>query len=670
MKKILITGANSYIGVSFERYILKNTREYACDTIDMLDDGWRSLNFSSYDAVLHVAGIAHRKESKKNAELYYTVNRDLAFEVAKKAKQDGAKHFLFLSSMSVYGMTTGRIFPNTVEVPNTHYGQSKLEAEKLIAPLADDNFIVTILRPPMVYGDECKGNYQQLRKLAIRTSLFPSLQNERSMIHIDNLSSAIEHAIRSGAKGVLFPQNSDYMSTVEMVETIASFHGKCIRKIGSCNPLISFLARRINLFAKVFGSLTYDQEMNVNAKWLVHKTNHETLVATEKQQRTRKVLIVATVTKKHINVFHLPVLKWFQEQGWKTYVAANNDFDPEEEASVPYSNEYRVLPFSRHPFSKDNVSAYRQLKKWIDEEQFDLIHCHTPVAGIIARLAARKARKNGCKVFYTAHGFHFFKGAPLRNWLLFYPAERFCARFTDVLLTVNQEDFSRAKQFHAKRIEHINGVGVDVFAYKNSTSPDVKKEFLATLGIDYPMLKIVSVGELNANKNQSCIIRALAKARNKNICYLLCGCGPMQHTLQALAKELGVADRVRFLGFRKDVPFVLSVADVFAFPSKREGLPVSVIEAMAAGLPVICSDVRGNRELILNNINGYVCRCDDVDQFTTAIDFLAENAELRVAIGEKNMCDATRYSESEVMRCLTRIYQEVVGCEKFGNASS
>ena len=207
MKKILITGANSYIGTSFEKYIKENyPNDYCIDTVDMIDGSWRKKSFAGYDSVFHVAGIAHQKETKKNAHLYYKVNRDLAIETANKAKDDGVKQFVFLSSMSVYGMDTGVITKETTPKPKSHYGKSKLQAEQKIVPLQDKNFKVCILRPPMVYGKDCKGNFQTVVRIVKKSPVFPKANNKRSMIYIDHLSSFVNLCVRGELSGIYFPQ--------------------------------------------------------------------------------------------------------------------------------------------------------------------------------------------------------------------------------------------------------------------------------------------------------------------------------------------------------------------------------------------------------------------------------------------------------------------------------
>lgn len=261
MKKILITGANSYIGTSFEKWVAQWPDKYSVDTVDMIDGTWKEKDFSGYDVIFHVAGIAHVKETKKNAELYYKVNRDLAYEVAQKAKLSGVKQFIFLSSMSVYGIENGVINRNSPLNPKTNYGKSKLQAERLIEPLKDNEFKIAILRPPMIYGKGCKGNYPRLARLAVKTPVFPKIKNQRSMIYIDNLCEFVRLIIEDCAEGMFFPQNSEYVCTSEMVRIIAEIHGKKVWLTRIFNPLLSLL--KFGNVNKVFGSLAYEKKMTL-----------------------------------------------------------------------------------------------------------------------------------------------------------------------------------------------------------------------------------------------------------------------------------------------------------------------------------------------------------------------------------------------------------------------
>ena len=260
MKNILITGKNSYIGTSLENWLMREPDKYKVDTVDMRDGSWKEKDFSQYDVVFHVAGIAHIKETSDNQNLYYKVNRDLAYETAQKAKQDGVEQFIFLSSMSVYGIEQGVIDKNTPLTPNSAYGKSKIEAEKLINKLQDDSFTVATLRPPMVYGKGCRGNYPRLVGLALKTPIFPKVDNKRSMIYIDNLSEFVKRLIDNRSGGLFFPQNADYVNTSEMVRIIAEVHGKRVVMTKLFNPLLRLL--NVSTVNKVFGDLVYDMSMS------------------------------------------------------------------------------------------------------------------------------------------------------------------------------------------------------------------------------------------------------------------------------------------------------------------------------------------------------------------------------------------------------------------------
>ena len=260
MKKILITGANSYIGTSFESYMKQFGDEYTVDTVDMIDGTWRERSFAGYDFVFHVAGIAHQKETKENAESYYKINRDLAIEVAEKAKADGVKQFVFLSSMSVYGIEEGVITRDTVPAPKSNYGKSKLQAEEGMAPLCDGSFKIAVLRPPMVYGEGCKGNYQTLVSLARKLPVFANYKNQRSMIHIDNLSKFVKNVIDGEKEGLFLPQDPEYVCTCKMVQSIAKDMGKNMKLWGILNPFVSILKSCTSKGKKAFGSLTYKYE--------------------------------------------------------------------------------------------------------------------------------------------------------------------------------------------------------------------------------------------------------------------------------------------------------------------------------------------------------------------------------------------------------------------------
>lgn len=269
MKKVLITGAGSYIGMSFESWAQRNSDELLIDTLDMLNDSWEKYDFSSYDAVFHVAGIAHQKETKHNSTMYYSVNRDLAIKVANKAKNEGVKQFIFLSSMSIYGKNVGVIGKEDAPSPKSNYGKSKWQAEQEISKLANKDFVLAILRPPMVYGKDCKGNYQTLRRFALKSPFFPEYKNQRSMIYIDNLSDFIINIIRNCKSGVFFPQNSEYVCTAEMIKDIADCHKKKIMLLKGLGIFVKLaLQLKIGIIEKVFGDLIYRRTSHIDANQL------------------------------------------------------------------------------------------------------------------------------------------------------------------------------------------------------------------------------------------------------------------------------------------------------------------------------------------------------------------------------------------------------------------
>lgn len=308
-----------------------------------------------------------------------------------------------------------------------------------------------------------------------------------------------------------------------------------------------------------------------------------------------KVLFVATVTS-HINAFHIPYLKWFKEQGYEVHVASKGNQE------IEYCDKHFDIPFERFPIKKNNLKAYNELKKIINENNYKIIHCHTPVGGVLARLAARKARKKGTRVIYTAHGFHFYKGAPLLNWIIYYPLEKWMAHYTDVLITINNEDYKIAKK-HFKRVKKIkftHGVGINTKRFDIALDKEEKKSLRKKIGLNKDDIVLSYVAELNNNKNQNLLIETMEELKSVDNRYklLLIGEGPNKQKYIDKIKELDLEDNIKVLGKRVDVPQLLSITDIYVASSIREGLGLNVIEAMYMNLPIIAMDNRGHRELI------------------------------------------------------------------------
>lgn len=369
----------------------------------------------------------------------------------------------------------------------------------------------------------------------------------------------------------------------------------------------------------------------------------------------KKILFCATIDY-HFMSFHLPYLKFFRDEGWEVHVAAGGNLE------LPYVDKRYTMLIPRSPFHLANFSAHKALKEIIDREAFDLLHCHTPMGGVLARLAARDARGRGTKVLYTAHGFHFCKGAPLVNWLLYYPAERWLSHHTDCLITINDEDYGRAVKdgFKAGRIERIHGVGVDTDSF-HPADPGRRLSMRMKHGYRPDEFLMLYGAEFTRNKNQALLIRALAHILDKapQMRLLLAGEGILLEECRSLAKSLRVSDRVDFLGFRTDMGELLAMCDLVAASSLREGLPVNILEAMACGLPIVASDNRGHRELVADGENGFLVSAQDTAAFARRLLELYGSRELRAGMGQNGRQRVKAYSLERAGGEMKRIYRSL-----------
>ena len=368
-----------------------------------------------------------------------------------------------------------------------------------------------------------------------------------------------------------------------------------------------------------------------------------------------KILYVTTISLT-MNSFFKPHIEMLVREGHQVDIACNDKDLPLDKLYDELGCHAYRIDFSRSPLCADNVRAYGQLEHVIQQGGYDIVHCHTPNASVITRLVCRKFRKkDGLKVFYTAHGFHFFKGAPMLNWLVFYPVEKLCSRFTDKLITINKEDYTLAKtKFHAKEVHYVPGVGIDLSRFENVQVDKAAKR--QEIGVPEDAFLLFSVGELNENKNHQVIIRALAKLNNPQIHYAIAGVGDKKDYLLALAQELGVAEQVHLLGYRKDIPELNHAADVFCFPSKREGLGLAAIEAMACGLPLITSNVHGINDYSVDGVTGYKCNPDDVERFAELISKLLNEPRERENMHRSVAGVVREYDLPNIKKVLRELY--------------
>lgn len=361
--------------------------------------------------------------------------------------------------------------------------------------------------------------------------------------------------------------------------------------------------------------------------------------------------LLITSTDLMMVQFLVPHVKHLSQKGFVIDLACSEvggRFDEVKNILGSFVSNIFHLDLQRSPLSPNNYSGYKQLCKIFDENHYDLVWTNEPVMSVATRLAARKARKKGMKVLYMAHGFHFFNGAPTLNWALFYPIEKIMAHHADVIVCVNHEDFKRAKSFAVPRVEYIHGIGINTERLTQNSVD--KKSIRKELGLKETDFIVLSVGELNRNKNQATILKALAKLNNPEIHYILCGKGYEEENLKGLAKQLDIEKNVHFLGYRRDVVDICSESDVYAMPSFREGLPVSSLEAMYCGLPLVTSNIRGLVDVNHEGVNGYLCSPTDIDAFASNIKLLFENPDMRTKMGMQNQSDVIPFTVSNTLK--------------------
>lgn len=378
----------------------------------------------------------------------------------------------------------------------------------------------------------------------------------------------------------------------------------------------------------------------------------------------KKILIITTVGG-FLPQFEMNDVEILLEQGYEVHYASNLEnpvYELDRQALIRKGIHLHQIDIRKSPAHLFcNLRAFRQLRMIMRQEDISAVHCHNPMGGVLGRLAAGSKVGDGQPyVIYTAHGFHFYDGAPLFNWMFYYPVERLLAKWTDCLITINGEDARRANSFLSDRLRNIYripGVGVDTerFARNNRERRKVRGE----LGFSDEIFHILSVGELNHNKNHEVILRALAILHDPTIRYGICGKGYREQYLRRLTAELKLEDQVTFFGFRHDIPKMLQSADCFCFPSIREGLGIAALEAMAAGAPLITSDCRGTREYMEEGLTGYVCTSGSPEEYASLIRKMKENTEQRRAMSAACRKRAERFDISRTDRIMREIYQRM-----------
>ena len=379
-----------------------------------------------------------------------------------------------------------------------------------------------------------------------------------------------------------------------------------------------------------------------------------------------KILFISNITGKKVGSFAMASIMASKKLEYEYHLAANfKNSSPEQmkKDEEEYGIHLHQIDFERNPLKPANVNAYKQVVELINKEKIDVIHCNTPIGGIVGRLAGKKCGVK--RVIYQAHGFHFYKGAPKKNWLLYYPVEKWLAHYTDALITINNEDFELAKNKLKLRnngkVYYVPGVGIDLSQYKSvNVSRDEKRR---ELGLNADDVALISMGDLIERKNYDTSIRAIAEALNEKLHYFICGKGPEQDNLRKLAKELRISDQIHFLGFSSDIKELLAACDVFLFTTKQESLPRSLSEAMASGLPCIASKIRGNIDLLEDAEGGFLCEPEDVKMVAEKINILASGYTMRSKMGKNNLITIKEFSTETVIDSIQRIYEREITSE-------
>jgi len=367
----------------------------------------------------------------------------------------------------------------------------------------------------------------------------------------------------------------------------------------------------------------------------------------------KRVLYIAT-SDIHISTFHLPYLKWLSENNCEVHLVVENRGD----LSIPYVNQFYNLPFPRSPFNLTNYSSYKKLKDIINDNHYDLIHCHTPIPSVLARLAAINSRSTGTKVLYTSHGFHFYKGGPIKYWLSYYPLEYLLSKFTDGIITINAEDYSyiNGKMKH-KNSFYIKGIGINTDKFKTSSEPD-KVKLRSSLGYNKDEFILLYIGEFIYRKNHQFIIESLPELINNipNIKVIFAGKGILLNKMISLSKKINVDRYIDFLGFTDNVESYAGISDIGISSSRQEGLGLGLAEQMLCSVPIVATLDRGHKEMIIHGRNGYMFQQGNRNEFVLYIDQLYKDHDLRNRMGEEAFLRAQTFTIDKSIESMVKIF--------------
>lgn len=684
---LLVIGATGHTGKYFLQELKDNN--YTGKVRFLVRDNLSEDIFKDYNLNYEVVqGDLNNKEDIQKAckdidtilEIY---NIKYSLNVLESALKENVKRIIFVHTTGIYSKY------------KMASGEYKI-IEKEVIEKAKGKIDITILRPTMIYGDICDHNISKFIKMMDKMRIYPLIAGGKAKIQPVNardLGKAYYQVLVNEGK----TRNKDYnlsgeapISIKEMLKTISKklnkktlfipiplwfsvfcayiLKGITLGKIDIVEKVLRMDEDRCfdnNNARQDFGYTTIEFQKGLEEEVRQYKNNKS-----EQNDEIEKKAIILTTVPSTIEQFNMENIKLLKQLGYKVEVASNfnvtgnidnnrfNKFMRElEQLDVKVNN----ISFSRKLIDFNNFRAYFQLKRLFKEQNYQLLHCHTPICGAITRLVARKKRKNGLKVIYTAHGFHFYKGAPILNWLIYYPVEKICSKWTDCLIAINKEDYELAKKkLKTRMIYKVNGTGVDTRKFEIQLTEKDKSDLKKELKITDNDFVIVCIGELNKNKNQIMQINAMKKIVNKynNIKLLLIGKGALRDYYEQKVEELNLQNNVFLLGYRKDVSSILNIANCLVSTSMREGLGLNIIEGMSAGIPVIATNNRGHRELIDNSNNGYLIKINDEEDFIKAIYRIMNKINLdKIVKNAKNT--AKKYDVEIVKEQLKKIYSSI-----------
>lgn len=681
---LLVIGVTGHTGKYFLQELVKNKYK---EKIRFL------IRKENEEAILKDTGLNYETiygdleniESLKKAckdidQILEIYNIRYSLNVLEAAIQNNVKRIIFVHTTGIF---------SKYKMASEEY---KIIEKEVIEKSKNNNIDITILRPTMIYGDICDHNISKFIKMMDKMRIYPMIAGGKAEIQPVNardLGRAYYQVLINPEK----TKNKNYNLSGEKPITIKNMLKlilKYLDKKAIFIPIPMFISITVAYILKI---LTFGKKDIVEKVLRMKETrifsneearrdfgyttiNFEEGIKEEvrqyknKPENESKNAIILTTVPSTIEQFNMININLLKEMNYDVYVASNfntpGNIDKirlENFKTELKNNDIKMynIDFSRNPLNINNINAYMQLKKIFNNKKFDIIHCHTPICGAITRLASKKTRKNGTKVIYTAHGFHFYKKAPVKNWIVYYPIEKVLSKYTDCIITINEEDYNLAiKKFNkCKKVELVRGAGIDIEKFDKNLTIKEKNELKEKIKLNCDDFLLLEVGELNKNKNQIMAIEVMKELVkiNNSIKLLLVGVGTQEQFYQNKIKEYNLQNNVYILGYRRDIPKLMKISNILLSLSYREGLPVNVMEAMASGLPIIATDCRGNKDLIVNGENGYIININNMNELKEKILFLLKNKNICEQFEINSKKKIKKYGNQEIKDRLKKIYQ-------------